>query len=242
MLRMHRNKEEPLLDGKALAVVLLLVYGLAFSAAEGASRTIGHPHVITCAFLAIYAAVVLLVIKRRGLIDRLGLKLPARRDARALVPYAALLSVPATAAFMSGGGALHRLDGVLVLLALGVAFFEELFFRGYLIYELCDRFGLSASKSAVMSAALFGALHMVNALHAPFEYTVFQTLYALFIGVCLGFLRIHGRSIVPCVGVHFLINVTSAQLILYSIRDLQLILLVSVFNALWVLYLAWRHA
>ena len=239
---MHRNRGGSFLGGGALAIALLLVYGLAFSVSEGVSRAIERPHALTCIFLAVYAAVVLLVIKRRGLADRLGLGLPARGDGRALAPYAALLSAPAAAAFMSGGGALLPFDGVLVLLALGVAFFEELFFRGYLIYGLCDRFGLSESRSAVMSAALFGALHMVNALHAPFEYTVFQALYALFIGVCFGFLRIHGRSIVPCVGVHFLINVTSAQLILYSIRDLQLILLVSVFNALWVLYLAWRHA
>lgn len=239
---MRRNKGKPFFGGRALAVTLLLVYGAAFSAAEGISRTIGYPHVLTCAFLPVYAAVVLLVVKRRGLLDRLGLRFPARRDGRALAPYAMLLSVPVAGALVSGGGALFPFDGALVLLALGVAFFEELFFRGYLPYELRNLFSLSESQNAVMSAALFGALHLVNALHAPLEYAALQALYALFIGVCLGFLEIRAHSIAPCVGVHFLINVTSAQIVLYSVRDLQLLLLVSAFNALWTLYLLRRCA
>jgi membrane protease YdiL (CAAX protease family) len=67
---------------------------------------------------------------------------------------------------------------------------EEVFFRGFVLQGLANRWGFA--PALVLSSAVFAALHLAPALLLP----VFVT------GLLLGFLYLRTGSLWPCIAVH----------------------------------------
>lgn len=86
--------------------------------------------------------------------------------------------------------------GVLVILCVvaAVPVMEELFFRGFLLFGLENRYG--RTPAVLVSACLFGVSHL-NAVAA---------VYAATAGVLLGVLALYTRSIWPGIAVHAAVN------------------------------------
>jgi len=85
---------------------------------------------------------------------------------------------------------------------------EELFYRGFLFEVLASRWGFWLS--ALLSAVLLGSRHFVHFAHAnpfPWGAGAAWALSTVPIGIALAWLYRRTDSIVPCMIVHFLLNV-----------------------------------
>ncbi|MBQ8196084.1 MAG: CPBP family intramembrane metalloprotease [Oscillospiraceae bacterium] len=98
---------------------------------------------------------------------------------------------------------------VIIAAAKGIAgIVEELIFRGLLFVAMCR----SNVKSAIIvSSVTFGIGHIVNLLNgAPVFDTVCQIVYAVAIGFCFTVVFKTGKSLIPCIIAHFVVNASSA--------------------------------
>lgn len=100
-----------------------------------------------------------------------------------------------------------------IVLLIFVAVAEELFFRGLLLRELLFSFRIKPILAGTIVSALFGALHLMNVFsYASLTYAIVQGLCAFAVGFDLAAIYCRFKSIVPCILVHALINITSIGL------------------------------
>ena len=78
---------------------------------------------------------------------------------------------------------------------------EEVVFRGGALQQLMDH-GWSPVSSIVVSALLFGIAHM----------NPVQIFFASILGLFLGWVYVRTKSLIPCIGLHILNNLTSVIL------------------------------
>ena len=95
--------------------------------------------------------------------------------------------------------------GITTVYAAIAAVAEECFFRGFLFTALQKRgnyFG------AILSAAAFALLHLVNLANYPVDYTLLQVAAAFFVGFALCGLFYKTKKLWLCLLCHLLINLT----------------------------------
>ena len=98
-------------------------------------------------------------------------------------------------------------------LVIFVAIAEELFFRGLLFRELLFSFQVKPILAGIIVSALFGALHLLNTFsYATLHYAIVQSLCAFAKSFNLSAIYYKFKSIVPCIIIHALINITSIGL------------------------------
>jgi sodium transport system permease protein len=97
-------------------------------------------------------------------------------------------------------------DAVLSVLAIAVApgVCEELLFRGLVLHALRGRLGTAAA--VVVSALLFGAIHLDFSGSGP---TLYRVPFAVAVGVGFALLRLRTGSLVPAMLAHALVNATT---------------------------------
>ena len=94
-----------------------------------------------------------------------------------------------------------------------VAIAEELFFRGLLFHELVFSYNVKSTLAALGVSILFGALHLLNIFfYATLHYAIVQSVCAFAISFNLSAIYYKFKSVVPCVAIHALINITSIGL------------------------------
>ena len=94
-----------------------------------------------------------------------------------------------------------------VISMLCVGFLEELIFRGFLFRAMCRD---NVKTAIVVSSLTFGFGHIVNLLRgAELAETLCQLIYASAIGFCFTAVFYVGKSIIPCIIVHAVVNSTS---------------------------------
>lgn len=98
-------------------------------------------------------------------------------------------------------------------LVIFVAIAEELFFRGLLFRELLFSFQVKPILAGIIVSALFGALHLLNTFsYATLHYAIVQSLCAFAMSFNLSAIYYKFNSIVSCIVIHVLINITSIGL------------------------------
>ena len=98
-------------------------------------------------------------------------------------------------------------------LAIFVAIAEELFFRGLLFRELVFSYNVKSTLAALGVSALFGVLHLLNIFsYATLHYAIVQSVCAFAISFNLSAIYYKFKSVVPCIVIHALINITSIGL------------------------------
>lgn len=102
------------------------------------------------------------------------------------------------------------LAGIASLFIMSHAFLEEVAFRG-LVLQWCLRAWGSTNrgvlKSVLVSSLFFGGMHIIYLAGEPFPVVLFRIVVATLLGILLGALVLHGRSIYPAVFFHALLNV-----------------------------------
>lgn len=99
-----------------------------------------------------------------------------------------------------------KFDFYTTITMLCVAIIEEIFFRGFLQrwFEKTSMLG-----AVCFTNIIFAAFHILN--YVPNKEIVpllIQMLIALCVGMCFSIIAIRNDSIIPCIVIHFLINVT----------------------------------
>lgn len=96
--------------------------------------------------------------------------------------------------------------GAFLLQMLCAALTEELFFRGFLLSFLKKQGTLF---SIFLTSILFAAMHSVNLLEgADGAYVGMQMLCAWLVSLCYCAVTLRFDSLLPCIGAHFLTNIT----------------------------------
>ena len=130
-----------------------------------------------------------------------------------------LLSIILMYAAGSASFSLNEIGLDLLLYILGVlgvliisAFFEEVFFRGYIFQSLIE--GSNFIITLIIFSLLFGAAHISN--EGATFYTIMFTISA---GIFLGVLYYKTRALWMCIGMHFMWNWTVGPLFGIGLSD-----------------------
>ncbi|MBQ7124239.1 MAG: DUF4298 domain-containing protein [Oscillospiraceae bacterium] len=191
-------------DETLFAVLWIIVYVIGFGTADGLSESIGVPKLITVIFGAVFSAFLFIFAKKNDLTEYFGLcrtKIPAK-DFLFFIP----LAVTSTASIWGGISfdisPVHALLGVIAMCFVG--FIEEFIFRGMLFTGMSK----NGIKSAIIVSSLtFGVGHIVNLfMGAPVFDTLLQLVYTSAAGFCYTAVFYCGKSIIPCIISHAVIN------------------------------------
>lgn len=189
-------------------VMWIILHVVGVSAADSISVQIGFPRLITLLYSIGMLTVLVIFMARNGFMKRYGLCgfEGSLAEFWFFVPLIAICSIN----FWNGVAVETTLtNGVIEALAKGIGgIVEELIFRGLLFVYMCKSGVMSA---IVVSSLTFGIGHIVNLVNgAPVFETVCQIIYACAIGFCFTMVFYVGRSLIPCILVHFIVNASSA--------------------------------
>lgn len=189
------------------AVMWIIIYVVGFSTADSISESIGIPKLITAAFAMVLSGILFLFVKKNDLMNYFGLcRLQgSSRQFLYFIPLIVLSSVN----FWNGVSCTKSVVEMVlfVISMIGVGFLEELIFRGFLFKAMCRD---NVKSAIVVSSLTFGFGHIVNLLRgAELAENLQQLIYASAIGFCFTVLFYVGKSIIPCIIVHALVNSTS---------------------------------
>ena len=109
--------------------------------------------------------------------------------------------------FIAGGGN-PSFDASMLIFAFAPAIFEEVLFRGIFIHNLQEN-GKEPIQTLLISAALFGVIHLTNIVGMPPAQVLVQTGYAFVVGLVLGAIYIRSGDLASLIIAHFLIDFTS---------------------------------
>ena len=120
-------------------------------------------------------------------------------------------------AFIKNDGLLFGLTEILnfwnVVTILFVAVAEELFFRGFILQELIFSYNWRHVRASVVVSFIFGGLHLLNVnSYATWSYAIVQSICAFAVSFNLCAIFIKTKSLLWCVIIHTLINITSTGL------------------------------
>jgi len=189
------------------AVLWIVLYVIGFSVADAASEAIGIAKLITAPVGLAMSAVLLIFVRKHGLMRYCGLVPFTGRGKRYL--YFLPLIVISSVNFWNGVIAPENLLTALcfVISMCCVAFLEEVIFRGLLFRGMC---GGNVKTAIVVCSLTFGIGHAVNLLNgAPVFETLLQLVYASAIGFCYTAIVYRGGSLLPCILSHAVVNSTS---------------------------------
>lgn len=221
------------------AVMWILLHVIGVSITDSVSASIGIPHLLTVFYSIAMLTVLVVFIKKNGFMDTYGLCVfsGSYKEFMFFIPLLAICSVN----FWNGVTVEPSLtDCFITAAAMGIAgIVEELIFRGLLFVHMCK----SGVKSAIIvSSVTFGAGHIVNLLNgAPVFDTVCQVVYACAIGFCFTMVFYIGKSLIPCILTHFIVNASSAfgaataDMQMFHIIATVLLTVVSAGYGLWLL-------
>ena len=105
------------------------------------------------------------------------------------------------------GGSNYFIEALIT--ASAPAIFEEVLFRGILIYNL-KRKGNRDCSCLFLSAAFFAALHLTNLVGLDIGSVALQVLYSFVVGLVLAAVYLRNRSILQVILIHFLIDFTNS--------------------------------
>ena len=197
------------------SLLWIAAYVVLFSAADNLSASLGLAKSITAPVGLLLSLFLFLWIRKNGLMEKYGL-CPFRGNRKAYLYFIPLLLLM-TANLWNGAAitvsaaevALH------ILSMLCVGFLEEVIFRGLLIKALCKN---SMKQAVILSSVTFGLGHIVNLLNgADVLPTLLQICYAVAIGFLFVIIFCKGKSLLPCILAHGVIN----SLSIFSIEGSQ---------------------
>lgn len=191
----------------AFALVWIVLYVVLFSVSDNLSEALGIEKLITAPLCIALSLILWIWLGKHQLREKYGLCrfVGNLRDYLYFLPLLLLVSVN-----LWNGAQLRTsaAEAVLYIVSmLCVGFLEELLFRGFLFCALRQ----DNVKSAILiSSITFGMGHIVNLLNgAAVVSTLLQICYACAVGFLFTILFYRGKSLLPCIAAHGLINAFS---------------------------------
>ncbi len=189
------------------AVLWIIIYVVVFSTADGISESIGIPKLVTALVALVLSAVLFVFVKKNDLMAYFGL-CRIQGSGRKYLYFLPLIMISSVNFWNGVNCKASMLEVILFIISmLCVGFLEELIFRGFLFKAMCHD---NVKTAIVVSSLTFGFGHIVNLLRGEaLAETIIQLIYASAIGFCFTVLFYVGKSIIPCIIAHAVVNSTS---------------------------------
>lgn len=235
MTKLFRKKEI------LFAIVWIVVYVVGSSVADSLSEAAGLEKSITLIFDAVLCITAVLWIKENNLSEYFGLckSETAQKKFLYYIPLAVLASCNLWFGAAMNYSALETLLFAASMLCVG--FLEELIFRGFLFKAMARD---NVRSAIIVSSLTFGIGHIVNLINgsgAGLLPNLCQVCYAVAIGFLFVTIFYRGKSLVPCIVTHGVLNSLSvfssetAQKLDNIIIVSLILCAVSVAYALWLI-------
>ena len=191
------------------AVLWIFVYVTGTSAADLLSAAAGLEKGFTLLYHLILSLIALAWMRRHGLTKKYGLCRPVYPASRMLyyLPLCTLVSCNLWFGVKMNLSLTETLLYICSMMCVG--FLEEVIFRGFL-FRAMEKDGLRSA--VIVSSVTFGIGHIVNLLNgsgAGWLPTLCQVGYAIAFGFLFVTLFLRGRSLLPCIFAHSLMNALS---------------------------------
>ncbi len=199
------------------SLVWIGAYVVLFSVADNLSEALGVAKSVTAPVGVLLALYLFFWIKKNGLLEKYGL-CSFQGNWRDYLYFAPLLLIMTTNLW--NGVAIELSAGEVLLHILSmvcVGFMEEVIFRGLLFKAISKD---NVKQAVLISSVTFGIGHIVNLLNgAEFLSTLLQICYAIAIGFLFTVIFLKGKSLLPCILTHIVVN----SLSVFSARGSQLL-------------------
>ena len=172
------------------ALVWIGVYCVLQSLANPLNEIIGIENAVSAVFCVVQAIVLFSFMQKNRLLDKYGL-CKSSVSARQFLYYVPLI-ILATSNLWNGG------------------FIEEVIFRGFLFKAIAKD---NVKTAIIISSVTFGVGHLVNLVNGSgmeLVANLFQIVGAIAFGFLFVILFYRGRSLLPCIVTHSMINILSA--------------------------------
>lgn len=186
------------------SLVWILAYVVVFSAADSLSEALGTEKLLTAPVSLLFAGTLLGFLKKHDLMEECGLC--AFQGSIKKYLYFLPLAVIASTNLWNGvarNGSLWE-TALFILSMLCVGFLEEVIFRGFLFKAISAD---NLKTGILVSSLTFGLGHIVNLLNgADLLPTLLQICYASAIGFLFVVIFYKGKSLIPCIITHSIVN------------------------------------
>lgn len=224
----------------SFSLIWIALYVVLFSVAENLSELIGISKIITVPICILFVLFLWSWIRKNNLKEKYGL-CKFQGNAKGYLYFIPLVFLASCNLWNGVTLRLSPIESVLhVISMLCVGFIEEILFRGFLFKALCCEKKLR--QAILISSLTFGLGHIVNLLNgAELFSTLLQICYAVAIGFLFTIIFYKGKSLIPCILTHSLINSLSAFSVTpapsYEIVSSVILAVVSVGYAVWIIIL-----
>ncbi len=218
------------------AIVWIAAYVVLFSAADNVSASLGLEKVITAPAGVFFALFLFVWIRKNGLLEKYGL-CPFQGSWKSYLYFIPLLPVITINLWNGAAVNVSAAEVMLHILSmLCVGFIEEVIFRGLLFKAICKS---SVKQAILISSITFGIGHIVNLLNgADVLPTLLQICYAVAIGFLFVIIFYKGKSLLPCIITHGIVNSLSIFSVpgsqMFDIITSAALCVIPVGYALWI--------
>lgn len=215
----------------------IISYVVLVVAAESFSDLLGFMKVITAPTLVLFSLLLFFWIRKYSLWEEYGL-CSFKGNWNNYLYFIPLLLIITTNVWNGVTIKVSAAETVLHILSmLCVGFIEEIIFRGFLFKSLCEE---NVKQAILISSITFGIGHIVNLLNgADFVSTLLQICYAGAIGFLFTIIFYKGKSLLPCIISHGILNSLSIFAVqrsqIFNIITALVLCAVSGGYALWIL-------
>lgn len=215
----------------------IISYVVLAVAAESFSDLLGFMKVITAPTLVLFSLLLFFWIRKYSLCEEYGL-CSFKGNWKNYLYFIPLLLIITTNVWNGVTIKVSAAETVLHILSmLCVGFIEEIIFRGFLFKSLCEE---NVKQAILISSITFGIGHIVNLLNgADFVSTLLQICYAGAVGFLFTIIFYKGKSLLPCIISHGILNSLSIFAVqrsqIFNIITALVLCVVSGGYALWIL-------
>lgn len=220
------------------SLIWIAAYVILFSTADQLSALLGTAKILTAPAAVVIAVLLYAFIQKHRLREKYGLCAfqGNLKDYLYFVPLLFIMSTNLWNGVRMNHPVLETVLYVVSMICVG--FIEEMIFRGFLFNALRRD---NIKLAIVISSLTFGMGHIVNLLNGrDFVPTLLQVCYAAAIGFLFTVIFYKGKSLLPCVIVHSVVNSLSVfavpnDSVLFMAFSSIALCAVSVGYALWIL-------
>lgn len=219
------------------SVVWIIAYVVLFSVADSLSESLGISKIITAPAAVLFALLLFTWIWKNGLLKKYGLcKFEGSlKNYLFFVPLLVIMSVNLWNGVEIKTSALEIALHILSMLCVG--FIEEVVFRGLLFKAISKS---SLKRAIAISSVTFGIGHIVNLMNGEdLVPTLLQICYAIAIGFLFTIIFYKGKSLLPCIIAHGVLNSLNIFAVpgslIFDVVIAEILCVVSIGYAVWLL-------
>ena len=219
------------------SIIWIILYVVLLSIADSVSESLGTEKLITAPLCILMTAFLFFWLKKNNLMEKYGL-CKFEGSMKKYLFFFPLVILCSTNLWNGVTMNLSLLGTVLSIVSmLCVGFLEELIFRGFLFRAMCKD---NVKSAIIVSSITFGIGHIVNLLNgAELLSTLLQVCYAVAIGFLFTIIVYYGKSLIPCILCHGIVNSLSVFAVesdnLLDIITAIVIIVVSLTYTLWII-------